>query len=241
MTHSESPRPDATCDGGDLDCGSGLLLIIRSAMEPLTGGAVLLVKSREGSVREDLPAWCRLVGHGLLDARAAAGGYWHFSIRKKGDDAALTADLEQARAHVWQTRVRWRSGLLSQATSRNHAQAIGQPQSFDTADEAPAAVEVLLAAVGGALANGFAFRLSQRNVAVHQLEVVVRGRLRDPLVFLGLADGEPGLRTLELVVYVAADTDEELLQTLLEQAVQRCPVLGSLRANLERTIRLQVV
>lgn len=241
MTHSESPRPDATCDGGDLDCGSGLLLIIRGAMEPLAGGAVLLVKSREGSVREDLPAWCRLVGHGLLDARAADGGYWHFSIRKKGDDAALTADLEQARAHVWQTRVRWRSGLLSQATSRNHAQAIGQPQSFDTADEAPAAVEVLLAAVGGALANGFAFRLSQRNVAVHQLEVVVRGRLRDPLVFLGLADGEPGLRTLELVVYVAADTDEELLQTLLEQAVQRCPVLGSLRADLERTIRLQVV
>ena len=241
MTHGEPPRPDATCDGGDLDCGSGLLLIIRSAMEPLPGGGVLLVKSREGSVREDLPAWCRLVGHGLLDARAADGGYWHFSIRKKGEDAALAADLQQARDHVWQTRVRWRGGLSSQATSRNHAQAIGQPQSFDTADAAPAAVEVLLAAVGGALANGFAFRLSQRSIAVHQLEVVARGRLRDPLVFLGLADGEPGLRSLELVVYVAADADEERLQALLDQTVQRCPVLGSLRADLERTIRLQVV
>ncbi|MFN7589383.1 MAG: sulfurtransferase TusA family protein, partial [Planctomycetota bacterium] len=229
MTHGEPPRADATCDGGDLDCGSGLLLIIRSAMEPLPGGGVLLVKSREGSVREDLPAWCRLVGHGLLDARAADGGYWHFSIRKKGEDAALAADLQQARDHVWQTRVRWRGGLSSQATSRNHAQAIGQPQSFDTADAAPAAVEVLLAAIGGALSNGFAFRLSQRSIAVQQLEVVVRGRLRDPLVFLGLADGEPGLRRLELVVYVAADADEERLQALLDQTVQRCPGLGSLR------------
>ena len=28
----------AVCDGGDLDCGSGLLLIIKKAMDPLLGG-----------------------------------------------------------------------------------------------------------------------------------------------------------------------------------------------------------
>lgn len=241
MTSAEFPKPDATCDGGDLDCGSGLLLIIRSAMAPLAAGGTLLVKSRESSVREDLPAWCRLVGHGLVDTRADGNGGWHFLIRKKGDDAALTADLVQARDHVWQTRVRWRSGLLSHATSRNHGQAIGQPQSFDTADVAPAAVEVLLAAAGGALANGIAFRASQRHIALHQLEVVVRGRLRDPLVFLGLAEGTPGLRALELVVYVAAEADDDALQAILDETVQRCPVLGSLRSDLERTIRLQIV
>ena len=32
------PPPDAVCDGGDLDCGSGLLLIIRNAMQPLDAG-----------------------------------------------------------------------------------------------------------------------------------------------------------------------------------------------------------
>lgn len=36
---------DAVCDGGDLDCGSGLLLIIRRAMEPLGAGDVLEVRS----------------------------------------------------------------------------------------------------------------------------------------------------------------------------------------------------
>jgi len=60
------PQPDAVCDGGDLDCGSGLLPIIRNAMMPLAAGGVLEVRGREVSVREDLPAWWRMVGHGLL-------------------------------------------------------------------------------------------------------------------------------------------------------------------------------
>ena len=48
---SPSIRPDAVCDGGDLDCGSGLLLIIRDAMSPLPAGGVLEVESAlEGSV-----------------------------------------------------------------------------------------------------------------------------------------------------------------------------------------------
>ena len=37
----------AVCDGGDLDCGSGLLLIIKKAMDPLLGGEILEVRSRE--------------------------------------------------------------------------------------------------------------------------------------------------------------------------------------------------
>ena len=60
--------PDAMCDGGDLDCGSGLLLIIRDAMKPLPPGGLLEVRSREISVKEDLPAWCRLTGHHLVSA-----------------------------------------------------------------------------------------------------------------------------------------------------------------------------
>ena len=60
------PAPDAVVDGGELDCGSGLLLILRNALEPLPRGGVLELKSREISVKEDLPAWCRMTGHTLL-------------------------------------------------------------------------------------------------------------------------------------------------------------------------------
>ena len=222
------PMPAAVCDGGDLDCGSGLLLIIRTAMQPLAAGQALLVKSRELSVREDLPAWCRMVGHSVLDARAADGGYWHFLLRKKGDDAALANDLQQARDHVWQTRVRWRSGLQSQATVRNHGFAIGQPASFDTGDPAPSAIEYLLAAIGGALGNGLQWRLSQQAIEVQALEVVVRGRLHDPMVFLGLAEGPAGLRSVEITAYVAAGADEDVITRLWHETMARCPVTTSL-------------
>lgn len=58
--------PDASFDGGDLDCGSGLLLLIRRHIDPLARGQLLEIRSTESSVREDLPAWCRLTGNELV-------------------------------------------------------------------------------------------------------------------------------------------------------------------------------
>lgn len=56
----------AAFDGGDLDCGNGLLLLIRKYIDPLPAGALLEIRSRESSVREDLPAWCRMTGNDLV-------------------------------------------------------------------------------------------------------------------------------------------------------------------------------
>lgn len=65
-----SPRhnhdPDVSFDGGDLDCGGGLLLLIRKNIGPLKPGQLLEVISSESSVEEDLPAWCRLTNNDLL-------------------------------------------------------------------------------------------------------------------------------------------------------------------------------
>lgn len=57
---------DVSFDGGDLDCGSGLLLMIRSHIDPLPRGGLLEILSSETSVKEDLPAWCRLTGNELV-------------------------------------------------------------------------------------------------------------------------------------------------------------------------------
>jgi hypothetical protein len=37
----EDVQPDAVCDGGNLDCGSGLLLLIRKAMNEVAPGGIL--------------------------------------------------------------------------------------------------------------------------------------------------------------------------------------------------------
>lgn len=61
--------PDAGFDGGDLDCGNGLLLLIRKHIDPLPRGGLLEIRSTEISVDEDLPAWCRMTGNEFLSLR----------------------------------------------------------------------------------------------------------------------------------------------------------------------------
>jgi len=59
-------EPDASFDGGDLDCGNGLLLLIRQHMDPLERGGLLEFRSTEISVEADFPAWCRMTGNELV-------------------------------------------------------------------------------------------------------------------------------------------------------------------------------
>src|SRR5262245_20487668 len=98
---------DVSFDGGDLDCGNGLLLLIRKHIDPLVRGGLLEIRSTEISVDEDLPAWCRLTGNdlvswtkqgkqrsflvckGRLEERAAQGP------AKLGAAASVPADAKQ--------------------------------------------------------------------------------------------------------------------------------------------------
>lgn len=57
---------DRRFDGGDLDCGSGLLLLIRQNLDPLPRGGLLEFTSTDPGVEEDFPAWCRLTGNELV-------------------------------------------------------------------------------------------------------------------------------------------------------------------------------
>ncbi len=75
-------------DGGDMDCGSGLLLLITRAMRRLESGDLLAIRSAEASVVTDLPVWAELVGHEIADELAETGaGPWWFAVRKDGAGA----------------------------------------------------------------------------------------------------------------------------------------------------------
>ncbi len=76
-------------DGGDMDCGSGLLLLITRAMRRLDEGQVLGIRSAEASVVTDLPVWAELVGHEVAGQHADGGqGPWWFAVRKAGASIA---------------------------------------------------------------------------------------------------------------------------------------------------------
>lgn len=57
---------NASFNGGTLDCGNGLLLLIRKHIDKLRSGELLEIKSQESSVEEDLPAWCRMTKNDLV-------------------------------------------------------------------------------------------------------------------------------------------------------------------------------
>jgi tRNA 2-thiouridine synthesizing protein A len=71
--------PDAVYDAGDLGCGD-LVLELRTRLRAMPPRAVLALSARDPGAREDIPAWCGLVGHALL--RAAHPEYL---IRRKDD------------------------------------------------------------------------------------------------------------------------------------------------------------
>lgn len=236
------PRADAVLEGGDLDCGSGLLLLIREAMSPLGAGGVLEIRSRETSVREDLPAWCRMVGHTMLDVRPGEAPSTSYYVRKQSADDKLVADFASARDFAWKTRVKWTGGMQAKAYVRNHTFAVGQPASFDTADPAPGAVEYLLSSLAGCLAVGFAWRASRRGIEVRNLEVSLAAKSGDILGFLGVeGSGNPGLAGVEGTAFVDADAAADVLAALWDETVARSPVAQTLARGTKVAVALRVM
>jgi len=80
-------------DGGDMDCGSGLLLAITTRMRGIEPGEVMLVHTSERSVLADLPAWARLAGHDLADVQPARSdaGPWRMWVRRGRPRVAASA------------------------------------------------------------------------------------------------------------------------------------------------------
>ncbi|HVK15604.1 MAG TPA: sulfurtransferase TusA family protein [Fimbriiglobus sp.] len=58
---------DATWDAGDMGCGE-LVMELRIRLNSLAPGSVFTVRATDPAAPEDIPAWCRLTGHGLVSA-----------------------------------------------------------------------------------------------------------------------------------------------------------------------------
>lgn len=55
-------------DAGPMGCGE-LVIELRRRLAPLQPGARFALVARDPGAPEDLPSWCRLTGHTLLEAR----------------------------------------------------------------------------------------------------------------------------------------------------------------------------
>lgn len=73
--------PNTSFNGGDLDCGNGLLLLIRKHIDPLQAGDLLEIISYDSTVEDDLPSWCRLTRNELVNVHKD-DEKWRFLVSK---------------------------------------------------------------------------------------------------------------------------------------------------------------
>jgi len=70
-------QQDADWDAGDMGCGD-LVLELRLRLRAMAPGDVLRVRATDPGAPEDLPAWCGMTGHALIESKHPL--YW---IRRK--------------------------------------------------------------------------------------------------------------------------------------------------------------
>lgn len=242
-------RADHVFDGGDLDCGSGLALLIRQHMMEVPGQGVLEIRSREGTVRDDLPPWCRMTGHEYLGALEGDDAeHVRYFVRKGSgaqaptEDTALAADLEAARHYEWRVRARSTGPMRSKVYFRNFTVEVGAPASFEERDEQASAVEYLLAALGGSLCTAFASECRRSGLVIDDIETTVTGTLGNVLAQLGLpGEGDPGFARIVVRCFASTLDDEAAVRECWERTVRTSPIAATLNKACELELKLSLV
>ena len=134
--------------------------------------------------------------------------------------------------YYWNTRISWQERARSTVYARNNSFMVERQASFKEADAFPSAVEYFLGALGADLVAGFERQANQFQVSLEALEISLKGRLHNPLVFLGVVGEEAGYAGFDLIegrVYVTAEAEEPRLRQIWEIVQLRSPLLNTLR------------
>ena len=239
-------QADTLFDGGDLDCGSGLILLIRENMLKTPVDGILEVRSSEPTVADDLPPWCRMVGHEYLGFQREEDFVRYFvrrlaSLEPTAETDALARDKQGAKAFEWRARVRSVGHQHSKVYARNFSFDIGQPASFEEKDSYPSALEYLLGAVAGSLTTGFASDCARAGLDVDDIEISINGRLHNILAHLGVEDGDTSFKSIEIRCFASTFEDEAMVQTVWDTTVRRSPIVATLKKAMDLNIRLAIV
>ena len=145
--------------------------------------------------------------------------------------------------YTWTVRVERVGEQEAKVFSRNHVFVVGEQASFRETDPHPSALEYLLGALGGDLLRGFQIQAARQRVAVDALEVMLSGRLNNPLTHLGVVGetGHPGLESIQGTFYVSADADRSALEEMWRAALERSPLFNTLRRSVELSLELRVM
>jgi hypothetical protein len=239
-----SIKPDHVFDGGDLDCGSGLILLIRENMLRVPDRGIFEMRSREPTVKGDLPPWCRMVGLeylGYLEGEEFTRYFVRRTVQALDDEKSFEKDKGRAKDYEWRARARSTGALKSTVYFRNFSIEVGQPASFETSDKHPSAVEYLITALAGDLTTGFATECAKSGLSVDDIEMTLSGKLTNILAHLGLEEGDPSFAAIEIKLFVSSFEDEAKVREVWDRTLRRSPLAATLKKALDLKIRFSIV
>ena len=235
-------EPDDIFDGGNMDCGSGLSLLIRQRMLALPAGAILEIRSTEPTVTTELPPWCRLAGHQHLGSTEVEYGHWRHWIRCGTPDPANAETLESdkaiARDFSWSVRARHSNSGPLKVYSRNLSWASDGSASFDRKAEEVTAFEQFNGSIVADLVACFVRDCQRNSLAIDEFEATLNTRLHNPLAAMGIESGDPGVESIKLVAYVTSPAKSNNVRDAWERALECSPVLNTMKKACEVETRL---
>jgi len=233
-TRKDLPTADHVFDGGSMDCGSGLILLIRENMLQVPAGGILEICSSEPTVESELPPWCRMAGHIHLRSVKSGKETWqHWIQRGTGDEAEqveFEADKKKAQQFQWNLRAR-ATDVETTVYSRNFSWKTGSTVDFDRTGETISTLEHFFGALLSDVIYCFSVRCSQNGISLDELEGTVKGTLNSPLAAIGVEAGDSSVKEITLVVYVTTPATSADVQREWNQALTSSPVFQTLQKS----------
>jgi hypothetical protein len=132
---------------------------------------------------------------------------------------------------AWTLRVTSVDGRTARVATRRHQFAVSRPVSFDIEHDGITALEYALGAVGAEIVTGLRELARRRRLDIEDLEAVVSGELKNPLVYLEVVDeaGDAAIARIQVKVHVRSGESEAVVQTLFREALERLPLARTFR------------
>ena len=111
---------------------------------------------------------------------------------------------------------------------RQFSIAVDEPENFGGKDSAPTPVEYILAGYAGCLNVVVNLIAKEMGITIENLEINITGDINPEKLF-GISDKErAGFKSLNIQLHIKSDASKEMLQKLLNQVKERCPVNDNL-------------
>jgi len=145
--------------------------------------------------------------------------------------------------HTWSVRVVADDRRRATVYARNHRFVVGAPVSFDEDEAEVTALETVLGAIGADVAAGLLGRARRHRAEIDRVEIVVRGRLDNALTYLGVVgeEGHPGLTSVRLKVFVSSFEEEEKIQKVWDEMLEKSPLVRTFRDCLRLEFDREIV